>query len=100
MPAHLMYDGENENLWNDFSSIAERLGVYTAFDYADILDHCNEHWLIKDRTFKGNAGKSQEYVLKLPDRIRKLAEMADRRKKKKPAQDTQISWVFNRPVKR
>merc|ERR1719420_1360275 len=99
MPAHLMYDGENKNLWNEFSGVAERLGVYTAFDYADIMDHCNTHWGIAERTFKGDAGKSQEYVLKLPNRIRKLAEMAERRKKKKAESESRLSWVFNRPVK-
>jgi hypothetical protein len=43
MPAHLMDDGEHattnvgRNLFADFSSVAERSGVYTAFDYADIM---------------------------------------------------------------
>jgi hypothetical protein len=42
---------------------------------------------------------SRQYF-KLPDRIRKLAEMADKRKarstvEKEPAR---ISWIFNRPV--
>lgn len=98
MPAHLMYDGENNNLWNEFSGVAEKIGVYTAHDYANIMEHCNKHWNIADMTFKGDAGKSQEYVLKLPDRIRKLAAMADRRKKKAEPKEARISWIFNRPV--
>jgi acyl-[acyl-carrier-protein] desaturase len=100
MPAHLMYDGENDNLWDDFSRTAESIGVYTAHDYADIMQHCNDHWRIADRTFKGDAGKSQEYILKLPDRIRKLAEMAEKRKKRSTAtrEPARISWIFNRPV--
>eukprot|EP00747_Dinoflagellata_sp_TGD_P142147 gnl/TRDRNA2_/TRDRNA2_176208_c0_seq5.p1 gnl/TRDRNA2_/TRDRNA2_176208_c0~~gnl/TRDRNA2_/TRDRNA2_176208_c0_seq5.p1 ORF type:complete len:454 (+),score=88.95 gnl/TRDRNA2_/TRDRNA2_176208_c0_seq5:65-1426(+) len=99
MPAHLMYDGENDNLWNEFSSVAERLEVYTAFDYANIMEHCNKHWKIAEKTFKGDAGKSQEYVLGLPNRIRKLAEMAEKRKQKRELSDSPISWIFNRKVK-
>ena len=51
--------------------------------------------------FKGDAGKSQEYVLKLPDRIRRLAERAEKRKKaqNKEEQSARISWIYNREVK-
>ena len=101
MPAHLMFDGENENLWNEFSAVAERMDVYTAFDYADIVDHCNSRWNVADMDFKGDAGKSQEYVLKLPDRIRRLAERAEKRKKaqNKEEQSARISWIYNREVR-
>jgi acyl-[acyl-carrier-protein] desaturase len=33
MPAHLMYDGYNENLFDHFANVAFRIGVYTAKDY-------------------------------------------------------------------
>lgn len=99
MPAHLMQDGENDNLWDDFSSVSESIGVYTAFDYADIMEHCNDHWRISERTFKGDAGRAQEYLLKLPNRIRKLAEMAAKRKKKVEPTERRISWIYNRGVK-
>ncbi|KAF5742783.1 stearoyl-acyl-carrier protein desaturase [Tripterygium wilfordii] len=32
MPAHLMYDGRDDNLFERFSAVAQRLGVYTAYD--------------------------------------------------------------------
>ena len=58
--------------------MAQRTGSYTAFDYADIVQYLNERWTIKDRSFKsGEAAAAQEYVLKVPDRIRKLAERAN-----------------------
>lgn len=46
MPGHMADDGvhtENNgpkhNLFWDYASVAERIGVYTAHDYADIVDH-------------------------------------------------------------
>jgi len=35
MPAEEMTDGINPNLYDDFSEVATRIGVYTALDYAD-----------------------------------------------------------------
>ncbi|EFJ22568.1 hypothetical protein SELMODRAFT_416425 [Selaginella moellendorffii] len=32
MPAHLMYDGQDKNLFEHFSLVAQRTGVYTAKD--------------------------------------------------------------------
>lgn len=98
MPAHLMYDGENENLWSDFSAVAEHTGVYTAFDYADIMEHLIKHWKVEDMSFTGDAQRAQEYVCKLPPRIRKLAERSMTRAKKDGARKGRISWVHNREV--
>lgn len=45
MPAHLMNDlvhepkNDGRNLFADFSDVAQRLGVYTAQDYAGIMEH-------------------------------------------------------------
>ena len=50
MPAHLMCDGEHEqknggrNLFADFSAVAESTKTYTAFDYADIMEHLVKRW--------------------------------------------------------
>lgn len=47
MPAHLMYDGRDDNLFDHFSSVAQRLGVYTARDYADILEFLVRRWNVE-----------------------------------------------------
>ena len=47
MPAHLMYDGQDDNLFEHFSTVAQRLGVYTAKDYADILEFLVERWNVE-----------------------------------------------------
>mmetsp|Transcript_1333 Transcript_1333/g.4621 ORF Transcript_1333/g.4621 Transcript_1333/m.4621 type:complete len:392 (+) Transcript_1333:108-1283(+) len=98
MPAHLMYDGENENLWTDFSSVAEHTGVYTAFDYADIMEHLIQYWDLENKSFTGDAQRGQEYVCKLPPRIRKLAERSMSKAKKAGPRTGRISWVYNREV--
>lgn len=98
MPGHFMYDGENNNLFNEFSDIAEHVGVFTPLDYADIVEHCN-CWRLKDRTFKGDAKKSQEYVLGLPARIRKLEQRTQSaHQEKRPVKVANISWIFKRPI--
>ena len=81
----------------DFSSVAERTGTYTAFDYADIMDHLIDRWAVGKREgLSGEAAEAQEYLVKLPERIRKLAERANARKKK--GQTANFSWIFNRQV--
>lgn len=37
MPAELMSDPINPNLYDDFSRVAQKIGVYTAVDYANII---------------------------------------------------------------
>ena len=58
--------------------MAERTGVYTAFDYADIMDHLIKRWDVPTRTnLSTEALAAQEYLCVLPNRIRKLAERAN-----------------------
>lgn len=102
MPAHLMNDLVHEsnngrNLFADFSAVAERTGTYTAFDYASIMEHLIKRWKVAQvQDLSGDAAEAQEYLVKLPDRIRKLTERANARKKK--GQTSNFSWIFNREV--
>ena len=55
MPAHLMDDGQHKartgrDLFSDFAAVAERSGVYTAEDYADIMEHLIKRWEINSMT--------------------------------------------------
>ncbi|CAI5468464.1 unnamed protein product [Closterium sp. Yama58-4] len=100
MPAHLMYDGENPKLFDDFSAVAQRTGVYTAGDYADIMEHLIAVWDVeKMEGLSPEAARAQEFVCKLPPRIRRLAERAADKVKKGGPQTGKFSWVFNREVK-
>lgn len=101
MPAELMTDGVNPNLYNDFSSVAQRLGVYTALDYADILRHLVDRWeLEKIEGLSAEAEKERDYICKLPERYRKLAERSMNKKKKvtEDEPDLSFSWIYGRPV--
>ncbi|WIA20089.1 hypothetical protein OEZ85_005948 [Tetradesmus obliquus] len=104
MPAHLMDDGEHHgktgrNLFADFSSVAEKTGTYTAMDYADIMEHLNKRWRVAERSdLTGEACEAADYLVKMPDRIRKLAERSNARKQKNKGQTSPFAWVFDRPV--
>jgi acyl-[acyl-carrier-protein] desaturase len=104
MPAHLMDDNEHgdrnagRNLFGDFSDVAEGLGVYDANDYCDIMEHLIDRWQVEKRLVSGEAAEAQEYLCKLPPRIRKLAERASARKAKVKKQPVAFSWIFNKEV--
>ncbi|KAL3630944.1 hypothetical protein CASFOL_023928 [Castilleja foliolosa] len=98
MPAHLMYDGRDDNLFHHFSSVAQRLGVYTAKDYADILDFMVARWEVDKLVgLSGEGRKAQEYVCGLTPRIRRLEERA--RARAKEGEPMPFSWVYGREVK-
>ncbi|KAK8663582.1 hypothetical protein V6N13_083394 [Hibiscus sabdariffa] len=97
MPAHLMYDGRDDNLFDNFSAVAQRLGVYTAKDYADILEFLVNKWKVTEITGLSAEGrKAQDYVCGLPPRIRRLEERAQGRAKQAPK--VPFSWIFDREV--
>ncbi|MCL8600346.1 acyl-ACP desaturase [Proteus mirabilis] len=98
MPAHLMFDGGDDNLFEHYSSVAQRLGVYTAKDYADILEFLVARWNVEKLTgLSGEGHKAQDYVCGLPPRIRRLEERAQARAKK--VADVPFSWIFGRELK-
>jgi len=63
------------SLFDDFSSIAQRIGVYTGFDYVDILKKLNGAWEIdKITNLTPEAEKARDYLMKLPDRMYRITE--------------------------
>ena len=46
----------------------------------------------------GEAAEAQEYLMKQPARIRRLADFAAAKAKKKEAQEEAFSWIFGRKV--
>ncbi|KAF8393784.1 hypothetical protein HHK36_019982 [Tetracentron sinense] len=97
MPAHLMYDGRDDNLFEHFSVAAQRLGVYTAKDYANILEFLVGRWNVEKLTgLSGDGRKAQEYVCGLAPRIRRLEERAQGRAKQSSI--IPFSWIFDREI--
>ena len=100
MPAHLMYDGDNTTLFDDYAAVAQRTGVYTGNDYASIIEHLIARWNVEKREgFSPEGKRAQDFVCKLPPRIRRLAERAaDKKKNSGVPTHQKFSWVFNRDV--
>jgi len=101
MPAELMTDGGEEDLYNDFSAVAQRLGVYTAVDYAEILDHLVRIWDLEHiEGLSSEAEKEREYLCRLPGRFKKLAERSMNKTKKvtEDPKEVAFKWIHNRKV--
>ncbi|KAL1535395.1 Stearoyl-[acyl-carrier-protein] 9-desaturase 7, chloroplastic [Salvia divinorum] len=97
MPATFMHDGRDDNLFYHFSAVCQRLGIYTADDYADIVEHLVAQWRVENMTGLSVDGQeAQEYVCKLSPRIRRLGEKA--REMAKNAPKIPFSWIYDREV--
>jgi acyl-[acyl-carrier-protein] desaturase len=98
MPAHLMYDGADDSLFARFSAVAQRLGVYTARDYADILEFLVRRWGVGDLVgLSGEGRRAQEFVCSLGPRFRKLEERAQQASVKEQ-EFAPFSWIYGRQV--
>jgi acyl-[acyl-carrier-protein] desaturase len=91
MPAHFLkeLDGTKPGLFGHFSDAAQRIGVYTTEDYIDIMESLLKEWQIDTMTgLDGAAEKARDYVMKLPDRMRRIAE-----RMRIPELEYQFSWI-------
>jgi acyl-[acyl-carrier-protein] desaturase len=92
MPANMMSDGKDRNLFTKFSNVAQRTEVYTVKDYASIIKNLVEGWNIP--TLKGlsdAAGKAQDYLCTLSERYNLLANRLSL------ANDPEsFSWIYDR----
>ncbi|MFK7924679.1 MAG: acyl-ACP desaturase [Bacteroidia bacterium] len=77
MPAHMLRESGNPmgELFDHFSDAAQRLGVYTTFDYIDILDDLLLRWDISNiNSLNDEAQRARDYLMKLPSRLRRISE--------------------------
>ena len=92
MPALLIYDGQDDNLFDNFSAVAQNLGVYTAKDYAENIEFMVGRWNVEGLTgLSGEGRRAQDFVCRLPARIRRLEERAQEKANKAPA--IRFSWI-------
>ncbi|EYU36686.1 hypothetical protein ABFS82_14G290400 [Erythranthe guttata] len=95
MPASYMYDGVDDNLFDNFSAVVQRLGVYTAADYTDIVEYLVGKWKVGKLIGLSPQGQqAQDYVCGLPKQMRRLEERAHDRAKKRPV--IPFSWIYDR----
>ncbi|XP_021298046.1 uncharacterized protein LOC110427015 [Herrania umbratica] len=75
------------------------LGVYTAKDYADILEFLVGRWKVEKLTGLSAEGyRAQHFVCGLPSKIRRLEEKAQTRAKPKQASSAPFSWIFHKEI--
>jgi acyl-[acyl-carrier-protein] desaturase len=73
----------------NFSDSAQRIGVYTANDYVEIMQKLIEKWDISSLTgLTDEAEKAREYLMKLPARMSKISERLII-----PAESQVFKWV-------
>ncbi len=94
MPAILMAEGaKNANIFTDFSAITQKIGVYTTWDYASIIEHLVALWKIESLTgLHDGASKAQDYLCTLAARYKKIAE------RMKIPEDISLSWLSNKKM--
>ena len=76
-PAHFLREagGELGGIWTQFSDAAQRIKVYTAQDYIDILDSLVEEWDIGHMLdLNESAEKARDYLMALPKRLQRMSE--------------------------
>ncbi len=67
--------GSEMNIFSNFSDAAQRIGVYTAHDYIDIMKSLIQDWKIETMIgFNEQAEKARDYVMALPERMLKIAD--------------------------
>jgi len=91
MPAHFLREVGLKigQTFGHFTDAAQRLGIYTAVDYVDILRDLIEEWKIASIPDLNEAGeKARDYVMALPDRLLRVAD-----RMKNPMLEYKFSWI-------
>ncbi|AKD57609.1 fatty acid desaturase [Spirosoma radiotolerans] len=91
MPAHFLRESGVKigQTFSHFSDAAQRLGVYTTYDYIEIAEALLVDWKVDAITDLNDAGqRARDYVMALPARLRRIAERT-----KVPALEYPFSWI-------
>ena len=71
-----------------YSVITQKIGIYTAWDYAKIIDHLVSFWKIENLTGLTDAAqKAQTYLSKLADRYMRVAD------RMKAPEEVSLLWL-------
>jgi acyl-[acyl-carrier-protein] desaturase len=90
MPAAALREiGGELNTFANFSDAAQRLGVYTAYDYVNIMRELIKDWNIAGmRGLQENGEKARDYIMALPDRFERIAD-----RMQIPERELKFSWI-------
>jgi acyl-[acyl-carrier-protein] desaturase len=92
MPAHFMRETGVEigKTFGHFTDAAQKIEVYTAKDYVEILISLIKKWDIEHtKDLNDSAEKAREYLLNLPGRLIKVIE-----RMKVPQLDYKFKWIY------
>lgn len=91
MPAHFLRETgvKLSETFSHYSDAAQRLGVYTTYDYIEIMESLLTEWNIDKINGLNEAGeKARDYLMTLPMRLRRVAERT-----KSPNLAYNFSWI-------
>ncbi|MEO5789652.1 acyl-ACP desaturase [Gelidibacter sp.] len=91
MPAHFLRESGDKigTAFEEFSNTAQRIGVYTSADYVDILEKLVNRWDLGNiKNLSDDGEKARDYLMKLPDRMKRLAD-----RMRIPENSYQFKWV-------
>jgi acyl-[acyl-carrier-protein] desaturase len=91
MPAHFLREMGLKigQTFGHFTDAAQRLGVYTAVDYVEIMQQLTQEWnLAGMRDLDDSGEKARDYIMALPDRLLRVAE-----RMKNPTMEYKFSWI-------
>jgi acyl-[acyl-carrier-protein] desaturase len=86
MPAHFLREKGKEkgSAFVHFSETAQRIGVYTARDYINIMESLIAEWKIEWlEDLNDSAKRARDYVVSLPARLSKIADRSNK-----------FSWIY------
>lgn len=91
MPAHFLREsgGKISDLFKHFSDSAQRMNVYTAHDYIDIMKDLLVRWDIGNVDgLNGKAEKARDFLMNLPDRLLRVADRIS-----VPEKEYEFKWL-------
>jgi len=94
MPGRKMHDGRDPDLFEHFSIVAQRTGVYTVQDYASIIEHLMCTWNIAGRSVSGKAARAQDYLCGQSERFANFGEEVAASIARQPP--VAFSWIHDR----
>jgi acyl-[acyl-carrier-protein] desaturase len=94
MPGRLMFDGKDPDLFDHFSAVAQRAGVYTVTDYAAIVRHLVQAWGVAALPLSGRAARMQEFLCRHAEKVESQADQAADRLAAAPR--APFSWIHGR----
>jgi len=91
MPAHFLREAGVKigQTFGHFTDAAQRLGIYTAVDYVDILRDLITEWQVESHTDLTDAAeKARDYIVALPDRLMRIAGRI-----RNPELEYKFTWI-------